>query len=698
MLVGVDVVDMSTRIASCTTIHECLNIFKRSFAASEVERVLREPTEEKQYEMFYLHWALKESYVKAIGEGLAPGLTHIAFVIDLEESHASTLQPLQIEEPEVVLPTSRQDEAASRRINTSNLVPFGDSTDQAEEQLYDVYGRPIAHSSQPISAPSTFEKLVALPSDVSSGLSSDQSTSHAKDTSPTGGIEQLEPGEEACISKTDDVNAGGEGLGEGGDRAQSNPVPSVPNSAEASSTEENTMTTEDCQSPAHPKKDNGNPGSPLMPSVGDRIRGSARVIVNGDVRDDWRFEIFNLDKTHIVSLALGPLADASESYKRVAWNRPKRGLVRPPDQKELLKKHKEQHQSMLRARAAKGNKLLSMRSAATATLMMTTQIPPPKPPKPKTSKLANLVNNAEARKSAPDDRSNASDDCDSDDEIVPIEPRMVHSTPYSRNELIQLELPVIEKRNPLSLLPKHIHERVSFNGSVIKLLSYASSPSISASSSGNRLCPRDELEDLYACGTGAAAATAPPELLARRASRILLIPSSVVPRDDSDDDDDTGPSESGKKSPMLRSRDQGASESKRSEQSAGIPSPLPHIKTQSATIPNPSIYPHPNSLPDINAIQAMLNRDSCEDYHLDEGRRHDIENPGTASTNALDIQNMSISYVNDEAHGVKVGEEGAMFIDTENSNEDKKDKKNTVEIADRGRVGKDGQEQSCRLM
>lgn len=49
-------------------------------------------TEDERYENFFLHWALKEAFIKAIGLGLGYDLQNIEFTLLPEESPESTTE------------------------------------------------------------------------------------------------------------------------------------------------------------------------------------------------------------------------------------------------------------------------------------------------------------------------------------------------------------------------------------------------------------------------------------------------------------------------------------------------------------------------------------------------------------------------------------------------------------------------------
>lgn len=77
---GVDV--MKTEKSRHTNLQEYFRLMNRQFAVSEWETIRGEPSDNLQLEMFYRHWCLKESYVKAIGVGITVNLQSLCFQIN----------------------------------------------------------------------------------------------------------------------------------------------------------------------------------------------------------------------------------------------------------------------------------------------------------------------------------------------------------------------------------------------------------------------------------------------------------------------------------------------------------------------------------------------------------------------------------------------------------------------------------------
>ncbi|XP_039600125.1 L-aminoadipate-semialdehyde dehydrogenase-phosphopantetheinyl transferase isoform X3 [Polypterus senegalus] len=86
--VGVDV--MKTSRPGSTTTVDFFKIMKRQFTDHEWKVIKSAGSELKQLDMFYRHWTLKESFIKAIGTGVSFNLQRIEF-------HLSTKQ-MNVEE------------------------------------------------------------------------------------------------------------------------------------------------------------------------------------------------------------------------------------------------------------------------------------------------------------------------------------------------------------------------------------------------------------------------------------------------------------------------------------------------------------------------------------------------------------------------------------------------------------------------
>ena len=51
----------------------------------------------------------------------------------------------------------------------------------------------------------------------------------------------------------------------------------------------------------------------------DAIRGTATASIYKQPRKDWKFNFLSLDARHIMAVAIGPIADAIDSYRSLAW-------------------------------------------------------------------------------------------------------------------------------------------------------------------------------------------------------------------------------------------------------------------------------------------------------------------------------------------------------------------------------------------
>nr|XP_057936330.1 L-aminoadipate-semialdehyde dehydrogenase-phosphopantetheinyl transferase [Doryrhamphus excisus] len=82
MQVGVDI--MKTSMPGSSSVPEFFRIMTRQFTPYEWSVILSAGSEYQQLAMFYRHWALKESFIKAIGTGLAFNLQRAEFHLSSE--------------------------------------------------------------------------------------------------------------------------------------------------------------------------------------------------------------------------------------------------------------------------------------------------------------------------------------------------------------------------------------------------------------------------------------------------------------------------------------------------------------------------------------------------------------------------------------------------------------------------------------
>lgn len=84
-LCGLDIVDTKNRSNYYSSFSEYFLNFSSYFTENEHHRISICSTEESKYEIFYLLWSLKESFIKAVGLGLSFSLKRIDFIIPFTE-------------------------------------------------------------------------------------------------------------------------------------------------------------------------------------------------------------------------------------------------------------------------------------------------------------------------------------------------------------------------------------------------------------------------------------------------------------------------------------------------------------------------------------------------------------------------------------------------------------------------------------
>jgi len=87
--VGIDV--MKTTYPSSSTVPAFFHTMRKQFTAYEWQTIKSQKSEWKQLEVFYRHWCLKESYVKATGTGIGHDLQALEFKINTEEFSPQTV-------------------------------------------------------------------------------------------------------------------------------------------------------------------------------------------------------------------------------------------------------------------------------------------------------------------------------------------------------------------------------------------------------------------------------------------------------------------------------------------------------------------------------------------------------------------------------------------------------------------------------
>uniref|UniRef100_A0A3Q4B9L6 L-aminoadipate-semialdehyde dehydrogenase-phosphopantetheinyl transferase n=1 Tax=Mola mola TaxID=94237 RepID=A0A3Q4B9L6_MOLML len=80
--VGVDV--MKTTMPGSSSVQEFFRIMSRQFTVHEWSTIQSAGSEDQQLAAFYRHWALKESFIKAIGTGLGFNLQRVEFHLSSE--------------------------------------------------------------------------------------------------------------------------------------------------------------------------------------------------------------------------------------------------------------------------------------------------------------------------------------------------------------------------------------------------------------------------------------------------------------------------------------------------------------------------------------------------------------------------------------------------------------------------------------
>ncbi|XP_067364712.1 L-aminoadipate-semialdehyde dehydrogenase-phosphopantetheinyl transferase isoform X2 [Channa argus] len=80
--VGVDI--MKTTMPGSSSVSEFFRIMTRQFTAYEWSIIQSAGSEHQQLAAFYRHWALKESFIKAIGTGLGFNLQRVEFHLSTE--------------------------------------------------------------------------------------------------------------------------------------------------------------------------------------------------------------------------------------------------------------------------------------------------------------------------------------------------------------------------------------------------------------------------------------------------------------------------------------------------------------------------------------------------------------------------------------------------------------------------------------
>mmetsp|Transcript_16592 Transcript_16592/g.27693 ORF Transcript_16592/g.27693 Transcript_16592/m.27693 type:complete len:349 (+) Transcript_16592:233-1279(+) len=79
LLIGVDIVDISSRASWVSGLTEFVEIYRKQLSEREMKLITDQSTERESYTLFYILWSLKEAYVKAIGVGIGIDLQQVEF-------------------------------------------------------------------------------------------------------------------------------------------------------------------------------------------------------------------------------------------------------------------------------------------------------------------------------------------------------------------------------------------------------------------------------------------------------------------------------------------------------------------------------------------------------------------------------------------------------------------------------------------
>ena len=87
-LVGMDIVDMSTRVSWVSSLEEYITIYRKQLSDEEYDSILSFSEADEGYTHFYILWSLKEAYVKAIGVGIGVNLKEVEFDVKYDKDKA----------------------------------------------------------------------------------------------------------------------------------------------------------------------------------------------------------------------------------------------------------------------------------------------------------------------------------------------------------------------------------------------------------------------------------------------------------------------------------------------------------------------------------------------------------------------------------------------------------------------------------
>ena len=76
-LIGIDIVDIETRERGTNAAASFIEMFQKQLTDLEMRTILRESDDKSKYTLFFVHWALKEAFIKAVGMGLGFNLQEV---------------------------------------------------------------------------------------------------------------------------------------------------------------------------------------------------------------------------------------------------------------------------------------------------------------------------------------------------------------------------------------------------------------------------------------------------------------------------------------------------------------------------------------------------------------------------------------------------------------------------------------------
>jgi 4'-phosphopantetheinyl transferase len=90
-LVGLDIVNVATRSPGYSA-NEYFEMFATQFTEAEMRLIKSHEDIDWRYKLFYIHWSLKESFIKAVGTGLQYDLQRIHFDVELADESSQSAE------------------------------------------------------------------------------------------------------------------------------------------------------------------------------------------------------------------------------------------------------------------------------------------------------------------------------------------------------------------------------------------------------------------------------------------------------------------------------------------------------------------------------------------------------------------------------------------------------------------------------